>query len=305
MNKELSKSGIKSTFVGIIFNLFLVAIKGAAGFLGHSNALIADAIESSSDIITSIIVVVGLKIAAKPADTDHPYGHGKAEPIAGMVVSISLFGAAAIIIIRSIHEIIISNSAPESFTLWVLVLAVIIKESLFRYVSSVGSSVGSIAVKNDAWHHRSDAITSTAAFIGISISLIGGKGFEKADGYAALLASAIIIFNAFKMLKPAVMEIMDTAPPSDIKEKVIKVADDVEGVLYIDKCFVRKMGFEYFVDIHIIVDGNISVHDGHLISHNVKDTLIKKLPKIADVLVHIEPNFLEMKPSKVKFPKDK
>ncbi len=295
MKKELSKSGIKSTFVGIIFNLFLVAIKGAAGILGHSNALIADAIESSSDIITSIIVVVGLKIAAKPADTDHPYGHGKAEPIAGMVVSISLFGAAAIIIIRSIHEIIIPHSAPESFTLWVLVLVVIIKESLFRYVSSVGSSVGSIAVKNDAWHHRSDALTSIAAFIGISISLIGGKGFEKADGYAALLASGIIIFNAFKMLKPAVMEVMDTAPPSDIKEKVIKVADDVEGVLYIDKCFVRKMGFEYFVDIHIIVDGNISVHDGHLISHNVKDTLIKKLPIIADVLVHIEPNFLEMK----------
>ncbi len=295
MNKELSKPGIKSTFIGIIFNLFLVAIKGAAGFLGHSNALIADAIESSSDILTSIIVVVGLKIAAKPADTDHPYGHGKAEPIAGLVVSLSLFGAAAVIIFRSIHEIAIPNSAPESFTLWVLVVAIIIKESLFRYVSSIGSSVGSIAVKNDAWHHRSDAITSTAAFIGISISLIGGKGFEKADGIAALIASAIIIFNAFKMLKPAVMEIMDTAPPEDIKEKVIKVARQVDGVLYIDKCFVRKMGLEYFVDIHIIVDGNISVHDGHLISHNVKDTLIKKLPRIADVLAHIEPNFLEMK----------
>ena len=295
MNKELSKPGIKSTFIGIIFNLFLVAIKGAAGFLGHSNALIADAIESSSDILTSIIVVVGLKIAAKPADTDHPYGHGKAEPIAGLVVSLSLFGAAAVIIFRSIHEIAIPNSAPESFTLWILVVAIIIKESLFRYVSSIGSSVGSIAVKNDAWHHRSDAITSTAAFIGISISLIGGKGFEKADGIAALIASAIIIFNAFKMLKPAVMEIMDTAPPEDIKEKVIKVARQVDGVLYIDKCFVRKMGLEYFVDIHIIVDGNISVHDGHLISHNVKDTLIKKLPRIADVLAHIEPNFLEMK----------
>ena len=184
--------------------------------------------------------------------------------------------------------------ARESFTLWVLVVAIIIKESLFRYVSSIGSSVGR-AVKNDAWHHRSDAITSSAAFIGISISLIGGKGFEKADGIAALIASAIIIFNAFKMLKPAVMEIMDTAPPEDIKEKVIKVARQVDGVLYIDKCFVRKMGLEYFVDIHIIVDGNISVHDGHLISHNVKDTLIKKLPRIADVLAHIEPNFLEMK----------
>lgn len=294
MKKELSKTGMTSTIVGLLFNLFLVVIKGSAGILGNSNALIADAIESSSDILTSIVIIIGLRIAAKPADKDHPYGHGKAEPIAGLVVSISLFIASAVIIFKSVHEITIPHSAPAPFTLWVLVIAVITKEFLFRYVLSVGSAVESVAIKNDAWHHRSDAITSLAAFIGISISLIGGKGYEKADGYAALVASVIIIFNAFRMLKPAVMEIMDTAPQSDIKEEVIKAAQQVDGVLYIDKCFVRKMGFEFFVDIHIIVDGNISVHDGHLISHKVKDTLIKKLPRIADVLVHIEPNFLEM-----------
>ncbi|HSR18060.1 MAG TPA: cation diffusion facilitator family transporter [Ignavibacteriaceae bacterium] len=294
MKKELSKTGMKSTAVGILFSFLLVIIKGAAGFFGNSYALIADAIESSSDILTSIIVLIGLKIATKPPDEDHPYGHGKAEPIAGMVVSISLFIAAAVISYQSIREIIIPHHAPEPFTLWVLVIVVIIKESLFRYVFSVGSTVGSIAVRNDAWHHRSDAITSLAVFIGISIALIGGKGYEEADDWAALVASCIIIFNASRMLKPAVMEIMDAAPSTDIKERIINIAREVDGVIYIDKCFVRKMGFEFFVDIHIIVDGNITVHDGHLISHKVKDKLKKEIPRIEDVLIHIEPNFLEM-----------
>jgi cation diffusion facilitator family transporter len=294
MKIEPSKTGMKSTLVGIMFSFLLVIIKGMAGYLGNSYALIADAIESSSDILTSIIVIIGLKIAAKPPDEDHPYGHGKAEPIAGMVVSISLFIAAAVISYQSIREIIIPHHAPAPFTLWVLVIVVIIKESLFRYVYSVGSAVGSVAVRNDAWHHRSDAITSLAVFIGISIALIGGKGYEEADDWAALAASCIIIFNAFRMLKPAVMEIMDTAPSTDIKERIIAITRIVDGVLYIDKCFVRKMGLEFFVDIHIIVDGNISVHDGHLISHRVKDKLKKDIPRIEDVLIHIEPNFLEM-----------
>ena len=211
-----------------------------------------------------------------------------------MVVSISLFIAASIIIFQSIHEIIIPHHAPESFTLWVLIAVVIIKESLFRYVFKVGESVESVAVKNDAWHHRSDAITSLAAFIGISIALIGGQGYEEADDWAALAASGIIIFNAFRMLKPAVMEIMDTAPSIELKNSIVKFVQQVDGVLFIDKCLVRKMGFEYFVDIHIIVDGTISVHDGHLIAHVVKHKLSIAIPRIADVLIHIEPNFLEM-----------
>ncbi len=288
-SKNSTQKGIHTTLIGIIVSILLAIVKGVAGVLGNSYALIADAIESTADVFTSIIVLMGLKIASKPADTNHPYGHGKAEPIAGLVVATALFIAAVIIIIQSIHEIITPHHAPAPFTLIVLVAVVITKELLFRFVIKVGETLDSISVKNDAWHHRSDAITSGAAFIGISIALIGGKGYEQADDYAALFASIIIIINAFRLFKPAFYEIMDTAPPMHILDEIKIAASKVDGVVGIDKCFVRKMGLEFFVDIHVIVDRNLPVHIGHLIGHNVKDELMKFNPKISDVLVHIEP----------------
>jgi len=293
-NKNTIKSnsadqGIKTTFIGIITSLILALIKGLAGYFGNSYALIADAIESTSDVFTSIIVLAGLRIAKKPADHNHPYGHGKAEPIAGLLVASALFFAAIIIIVQSIYEIITPHHAPAPFTLIVLVVVVITKELLFRYVIKVGKTVDSVAVKNDAWHHRSDAITSGAAFIGISIALIGGEGYEAADDYAALLASGVIIFNAYRLFKPAFYEITDAAPSPDVIVKVRSAAAKVSGVEAIDKCFVRKMGFDYFVDIHVIVDGNITVYKGHDIAHSVKDSLMEQYPKISNVMVHIEP----------------
>lgn len=293
-NPKLSaKKGIFSTLVGIIVSICLAIVKGVAGVIGNSYALVADAIESTADVFTSMIVLAGLKIASKPADSNHPYGHGKAEPIAGLVVASALFAAAIIIIVQSIHEIITPHHAPAPFTLIVLVAVVITKEFLFRFVIKVGEKIDSTSVRNDAWHHRSDAITSTAAFIGISIALIGGKGYEEADDYAALFASIIIIINAFLLFKPAFNEIMDSAPPPQILNQVKFWASKVDGVMGVDKCFVRKMGLEYFVDIHVIVDRNIMVHEGHLIGHNVKDELMKLNPKISDVLVHIEPTQID------------
>jgi cation diffusion facilitator family transporter len=295
-NKNSNKSaekGIRSTFIGIIVSILLAIIKATAGILGNSYALIADAIESTADVFTSIIVLTGLKIASKPRDMNHPYGHGKAEPIAGMIVASALFVAAIIIIIQSIHEIIIPHHAPASFTLIILVGVVITKELLFRFVIKVGENIESVSVKNDAWHHRSDAITSFAAFIGISIALIGGTGYEEADDYAALFASGIIIFNAYRLFKPAFSEIMDTAPPIHVLDGIKSAAGKVDGVMLIDKCLVRKMGLEFFVDIHVVVDRNLPVHVGHLIGHNVKDELMKFNPKISDVLVHIEPTHLK------------
>ena len=286
---ESADKGIRTTFIGIIASIILAAIKGLAGYFGNSYALIADAIESTSDVFTSIIVLTGLRIAKKPADHNHPYGHGKAEPIAGMLVAAALFFAAIIIIVQSIHEIITPHHSPAPFTLIVLVLVVITKEVLFRYVIKVGKSVDSVAVKNDAWHHRSDAITSGAAFIVISIALIGREGYEAADDYAALLASGVIIFNAYRLFKPALYELTDVAPPPYVIVNVREAASKIPGVLAIDKCFVRKMGLEYFVDIHVIVNGKITVYEGHDIAHAVKDGLIEKYPKISDVLVHIEP----------------
>jgi len=285
-----TERGIRSTVVGIIVSIFLAVVKGVAGIIGNSYALVADAIESVSDVVTSIIVIAGLKIASKPADHDHPYGHGKAEPIAAMVVSLALFGAAVIIIFQSIHEIITPHHAPASFTLLVLIIVVIVKESLFRFVLKVGETVDSTIVKTDAWHHRSDAITSAFAFIGISIALIGGEGYEMADDWAALCASGIIIYNASKLGLVGLREIMDTAPSEEVLKKVKELGLSVDGVVSLDKCFVRKMGMEFFVDMHVIVDGKISVYDGHKIAHKVKAKIISEFPRINDVLIHIEPD---------------
>lgn len=286
---DFANQGIRTTLIGIVVSIILAIIKATAGVLGNSYALVADAIESTSDVFTSIIVLTGLRIAKKPADENHPYGHGKAEPLAGIIVASALLLAAIIIIIQSLHEIITPHHAPEPFTLIVLVIVVLTKETLFRFVFNVGTSVDSVAVKNDAWHHRSDAITSGAVFVGISIALIGGAGYEPADDYAALFASLIIIFNAYRLFKPALYEMMDAAPSPEIIKKVIASANMEDGVIAIDKCFARKMGLEYYIDMHVIVDGNISVYQGHEISHNVKNRLINSFPHITNVLIHIEP----------------
>jgi cation diffusion facilitator family transporter len=290
-NQSTIKRGLKTTLIGIIASFILAAIKIFTGIVGNSYALIADGIESLTDIFTSSIVLTGLYFAAKPADEDHPYGHGKAEPFAGVAVAFGIFIAAMIIIVQSIYEIITPHHAPAPFTLIVLILVIITKETLFRFVIKVGTTVNSVAVKSDAWHHRSDAITSAAAFIGISIALVGGDGYESADDFAALFASVIIIINAYRIFKPALFELLDTAPPAGTIQKVRDVAVKVENVMGIDKCFVRKMGFDYFVDIHVLVDANLPVFKGHNIAHRVKDELIKKYPNISDVLVHIEPYY--------------
>jgi len=285
------KRGIKTTFIGIIVSFFLAAIKIFTGIIGNSYALIADGIESLTDIFTSSIVLTGLYFASKPPDEDHPYGHGKAEPFAGVAVAFGIFIAAMIIVVQSIYEIITPHHAPAMYTLIILIVVIITKETLFRFVIKVGNSVKSVAVRSDAWHHRSDAITSAAAFIGISIALIGGEGYESADDFAALFASVIIIVNAYRIFKPALYELLDTAPPAKTIQKVRDVAANVENVMGIDKCYVRKMGFDYFVDIHVLVDANLPVYKGHEIAHKVKDELIKEYSNISDVLVHIEPFF--------------
>ncbi len=290
--KNLSMRGIYSTSLGIAVNMLLALSKGIAGFFGNSYALIADAIESASDVLTSLIVLVGLKIAARPRDENHPYGHGKAEPIAAGITAMALFSAAIIIAIQSIKEIIVPHHTPKPFTLLVLVVVVVIKETLFRFVWGVGKEIESIAVKTDAWHHRSDAITSAAAFIGISIAIIGGKGWEPADDWAALFASAIIAFNAYKLFIPAIDDVMDTAPSPYIRENICKVALSVEGVLEIDKCFVRKMGLSYFADLHVVVDGELTVRKSHELAHIVKKAIQFANPRIIDVLIHIEPGIV-------------
>ena len=280
---------MRTTLLGILLNVVLALAKGAAGFLGHSFALMADALESLSDVVSSFIVYFGLRLSIKPPDEDHPYGHGKFEPIAATVVSMSLTGAALTIVVVSVREILTPHQSPAPYTLIVLAGAAIIKEWLFHYVNEVGQSIESTAVRADAWHHRSDAITSSLAFVGISIGLIGGKGYETADDWAALGAACILLFNAYRQLRPALAELTDAAPPGDIDSAVRRVASAVPGVAALDKCFVRKMGFDLYVDLHVVVDGELSVREGHAIAHRVKDAILASDTRIAEVLVHIEP----------------
>ena len=281
--------GMHSTLIGIGVNLALAVIKATAGVLGNSYALIADAVESTLDVVSSMIVWTGLRISAMPPDANHPYGHGKAEPLAAVAVSLALFGAAIGIAIESVREIRTPHHAPAAFTLVVLVLVIITKETLFRYVFKVGDVTSSTAVKSDAWHHRSDAITSVAAFIGITVALIGGAGYESADDWAALFASWIIGFNAFNLLRPALAELTDAAPDPKLEEQVRAVAGGVEGVLGTHKCYVRKMGFDYYVDLDVIVTGTMTVSAAHAVAHNVQDAIRQANPLFSQVFIHVEP----------------
>ena len=283
------QQSLRATFLGLLVNTLLVAVKIAAGILGHSHALLADAVESLADIFSSIIVWRGMVVAAAPADDDHPYGHGKAEPIAAAIVATMLLLAAGWIAVQATHGIITPHQGPASFTLVVLVAVVAIKELLFRFALRVAETVDSIAVRSDAWHHRSDAITSLAAGLGISVALLGGKGFESADDIAAILAAIIIAWNGWRLLRPALDELMDATPNGEVGAQIRALAGGVTGVRRVEKCLVRKMGYHFFVDMHVEVDPQMTVQAAHAIAHSVKDEVRRQLPAVYDVLVHIEP----------------
>jgi cation diffusion facilitator family transporter len=280
---------LRATFAGMAVNVVLSGTKLTAGLVGHSHALVADAVESFADIFSSLIVWRGLVVAAAPADEDHPYGHGKAEPIASAIVAAMLLGAALWIAITAFGEVMQPHHSPAPFTLIVLVVVVAVKEGLFRFVSREGSAVDSSAVKTDAWHHRSDAITSVAAGVGISVSLIGGKGFEAADDVAAIAAAGVIAWNGWHLLRPALNELMDTAPGHEVIDQIRQIAKETPGVASVEKCIVRKVGYHYFVDMHVEVDPQMTVLRSHEIAHAVKDKIRDTMPSVNDVLVHIEP----------------
>ena len=288
MTKE--QNAIKTTYFSIIGNTSLAIIKGVAGYFGNSYALIADAIESTTDIFASFLVLFGIKYSNKPADKNHPYGHGRAEPLITFLVVGFLITSASFIAHESIIHIQTPHELPKTWTLFVLGAIIIWKEISFRLVLKKSKETNSSSLKADAWHHRSDAITSVAAFIGISIALILGKGYESADDWAALFASGFIVYNCYLIFRPALGEIMDEHLYDDLVVEIRKVALTVKGIKGTEKCFIRKAGMKYHVDLHAIVDANITVKEGHEIAHNLKDTLRKEILELGHVLIHIEPN---------------
>ncbi|MBI3881203.1 MAG: cation transporter [Verrucomicrobia bacterium] len=270
-------------------NTLLAGGKFLAGIFGHSHALVADAVESFADVLGSLIVWRSLVVAAKPADEDHPYGHGKAEPLAAAVISSMLLLAAAGIAAKALEGILNPHESPEPFTLAVLLGVILIKELLYRFAARVGHEEQSTVVKTDAWHHRSDAITSLAAAIGITVALIGGKDYARADDVAAIVAAGIIAWNGWQLLKPALSELMDTVPDPALRGRIAAIAEKVPDVRAVEKCLVRKMGYHLFVDMHVHVDPQMTVDRAHRVAHAVKDAVRKELPVVYDVLVHIEP----------------
>jgi cation diffusion facilitator family transporter len=285
-------TAIKTTYFSILGNTLLALIKGLAGFFGNSYALIADAIESTTDICSSLLVLLGLKYAKRPADENHPYGHGRIEPLITFLVVAFLVTSATIIAYESIKNIQTPHETPKAWTLWVLGAIILWKEISYRWVLKRSKQTNSSSLKADAWHHRSDAITSIMAFIGITIALYFGEGYETAEDWAALLASFIILYNSYLIFRPALAEIMDEHIYDDVIEKVRETSLKVEGITGTEKCMIRKSGMTYHVDLHAMVNAHITVKEGHRLSHELKDRLLQDIPDLGQVLIHIEPDDL-------------
>lgn len=284
------QTAIKATYFSIIGNTCLAIIKGLAGFFGNSYALIADAIESTTDIFASFLVLFGIKYSNRPADKNHPYGHGRAEPLITFLVVGFLITSATIIAYESIINIGTPHQLPKPWTLIVLAAIIIWKEYSFRIVMKRSIETNSSSLRADAWHHRSDAITSVAAFLGISIALVLGNGYESADDWAALFASGFILYNSYLIFRPALGEIMDEHLYDDLIEQIRMISIQVDGIIDTEKCFIRKAGMQYHVDLHATVDSNITVKEGHDLAHKLKDTLREEIPELGHVLIHVEPN---------------
>ena len=286
---EAVRRGTRVAAFGVMASVLLAATKIAAGVIGNSFALVADGVESVLDIFSGLLVWGGLRVSALPQSERYPYGLGKAEPLASLVVAAVLLMAAVGIALGAAQEIVSPQEAPESFTLVVLVGVLITKEVMFRVLSARGREIGSQSLNADAWHHRSDALTSFAAFLGISVALTAGEGFESADDWAALVACAVIAFNGVRLFRASFTEVLDAAAPKEICDRVREIAESVPGVDGIDLLRVRQSGLALWVDIHVEVDGAMSVREGHEIAHLVKDGLLHSDLRILDALVHVEP----------------
>lgn len=282
------RHGQRLALAGVLVNFILAIIKLVAGIVGHSYALIADAIESIADILGSLVIWGGLRVSSKPRDEKHPYGYGKAESLAAFLVALMILAAGVFIAIEAVREIITPHHAPAPFTLIVLIAVIATKEMMFRIVQRSARASGSTALEVDSWHHRADAITSASAFVGITIALVGGPGYEPADDWAALVASCVILYNAVSLMISPVRELLD-AQSGEIGDRACKIAAGVEGVANVQKATARKAGREYWIDMHVRVDPTMSVRDAHALSHKVKDEIRAQIPDVRDVLIHVEP----------------
>jgi len=279
-----------------LINLILMLVKLVTGLVGNSYALIADGIESASDILVSLITWIGFSASLRPPDESHPYGHGRIESLAGIFSGMALLSAACVITYHSVREIQTPHHSPEWFTLPVLLMVVVVKEILARRISVLSNLSESRALEGDAWHHRSDALTSAAVAIGISIALVGGPAYAVADDWGALIACLIIAFNGCRIIARSFHENIDGQIDAEMEQRLRRCSSLVNGILAIEKCRIRKSGTFYFAEVHAQVAPECSVTVGHQIAHDFKDRVIEQLPNLQDIVIHIEP-YTESAPS--------
>lgn len=283
-----------ATWIGIIANTFLTILKGIGGFISGSRALLADALHSASDIAGSIVVLFGIKIAHKPPDKEHPYGHGKAENIASIIVAFLLIIVGIQISVSSIKvfwgEI---PAAPGTVALIIIIISIVLKEILFYYKYYLGKKYRSSALTAEAWHHRSDSLSSLAALIGIGGALLGDH-FDidfllYADAAAGIVVSLIVIKVGYNLAKESSLVVMEKVLDKDEIKLYNDTVAGISGVLRIDQMLARTHGAYVVIDIKISVDPKITVREGHDIAVEVKDRLIDQYKEVEDVLVHINP----------------
>jgi cation diffusion facilitator family transporter len=284
-----AERGVRAALVAMAVSVVLGAVKVTSGVVGHSYALVADGVESLLDIVSSLAVWGGLKISATDPNKRFPYGYGKAEALVGVLIAAILLLTAAGLAVQSVREILEPHRTPAPWTLAVVAAVVATKELLYRCMVRTGAEIDSRAVQSDAWHHRSDALTSLAAAVGIGVALWGGKGYESADAWAALAACGLIAFTGVRLARGALAEVLDAAPSDEVLERIRAVADAVDGVAAIEKCRARKSGLGWLVDIHVEVDGDLAVREGHRLAHEVQEALLAADLGVLDALVHIEP----------------
>ena len=286
--------GIRSAQTAVLMNAALAMTKLIAGVVGNTYALVADAVESTADVFGSLVVWRGLHLSGREADEEYPFGYGKAESLAAAIVALILVVSALLIAVQAVREIRTPHMTPAPWTLLVLVGVVATKSWLSRHVGAVGESIGSQAVKADAWHHMSDAVTSGAAFIGITIAVLGaryrgGSGWESADDWAALVAALVIGSNGVRLLRPATDDLMDRVPGKDVVDAVRRAAENVPGVLATEKLLVRRAGLCFRATLHVQAAADLSLHDAHVLSGKVKGAIRAAEPRVEYVLVHMEP----------------
>jgi len=287
--KDFYRQARRAAVWGVGLSVGLGVLKLAGGVFGHSSALVSDAVHSFGDALTSIAVWGSLLWAQRPADREHPYGHTRAEAVAGSNVALLLVLSGLGIGWEAATTLGEPSAAPEWYTLAIAALSIVVKEALFRYESRVAHATGSGAVRAAAWDHRLDAVGSLAVLVGLAVSFWGGPAWRAADKVAALAVAVVVLWAGGSLFWGSVQELMDRQAGPEVLDEVRREAEAVSGVLGVEKLFVRKTGLEYLVDIHVEVDPELSVREGHGVGHAVKDRLMKRLVTIKDVLVHIEP----------------